>query len=84
MGLKLIYFVKLFLIVTLSAIFLAFVNIAFDLPLLLLAVSAACFILIRLLWVSALKDEKAIKRQTCPGKTGRAVGEISPDFKRAA
>lgn len=84
MGLKLIYFVKLFLIVTLSTVFLAFVNIAFDQPLLLLAVSTTCFILIRLLWVSALKDEKAIKRQAHPSKTDRAVGEISPDFKRAA
>lgn len=82
MNLKFAYFLKLFLIITLSTILLASVETAPDHPLLFLAVSTGSLLSIRMLWKSALKNEEAQRRQKIhPRKTG---GKLPPDLKRAA
>ncbi len=63
MYLKFAYFIKLFLIVTLSAVFLAVVGAVPDQPVLSLAVSAACVFLIRFLWKSVQKEEEMPRRR---------------------
>jgi hypothetical protein len=63
MYLKFVYFIKLFLIVTLSAVLLAAVGAAPDRPFLFLAVSAACVFLIRFLWKSVRKEEALLRRR---------------------
>lgn len=82
MGLKVVYFIKLFLIVVLSTVLLASVGTAPDRPLLFLAVLASCGLLIRFIWISALKDEKALNKRKV--RAGRKCGELPPDLKRAA
>lgn len=85
MSFKSAYFIKLFLIVTLSTVLLASVETAPEQPLLFLAVAAGCVALIRFLWRSALRDEKAMNRRPArPGRRGATVGELPPDLKRAA
>lgn len=85
MSFKSAYFIKLFLIVTVSAVLLASVETAPDRPFLFLAVSAAGVILIRSLWKSALRDEKTMdSRQTRPNRKGGTIGELPPDLRRAA
>ena len=85
MSFKLVYFIKLFLIVAVSAVLLVSVETAPDRPFLFLAVSAASVILIRSLWRSALRDEKTLdSRQTRPNRKGGATGELPPDLRRAA
>ena len=82
MGLKLAYFIKLFLIVTVSTVLLASVEAAPDRPFLFAAVSISCIITIRFIWKSALRDEKAINNRQI--RLNRKGGELPPDLKRAA
>jgi hypothetical protein len=63
MRLKAAYFIKRFLIVTLAIVLFACVGIAPDQPVLFTIASAACIIVIRFIWRSALKDEKVIKKR---------------------
>lgn len=63
MRLKATYFIKRFLIVTLAIALFACVGAAPEQPVLFIAASAACMIVIRFIWKSALKDEKVIKRR---------------------
>ena len=63
MRLKAAYFIKRFFIVTLAIVLFACVGIAPDQPVLFIIASAACIIVIRFIWRSALKDEKAISKR---------------------
>ncbi len=57
------YFIKRFLIVTLLTVLMAFVGAAPDQPALFIVLSAVCILLVRVIWISALKDEKAISKR---------------------
>ena len=89
MSLKLTYQIKLLLLTALSAVLLASVETAPEQPVLFIAVAAACLLLIRLLWRSALRDEKRLARQKVrayrlrAGRGAKAVGAL-PDLNRAA
>lgn len=63
MYLKFAYFIKLFMIVTLSAVLLAAIGSAPDQPVLFLVVSAVCVFLIRFLWKSVRKEEEMLRRR---------------------
>ena len=89
MSLKSAYQIKLFLLITLSAVLLASVETAPERPVLFAAVAAACILLIRLLWKSAQRDEKRLVRQkarTCRLRAGRGAKATGgpPDLNRAA
>ena len=79
---KITYFIKLFLITALSVALLGSVGAAPDRPVLFAAAAAACFIGIRVLWVSALKDEK--KRRRRQARPGRNVERLPQERRRAA
>lgn len=83
MRLKFVYFMKLFLIISLSALLLASVGIMFETPLLFLAVAAVCTVSIRLLWKSALKSEKALQ-SPCESLHEKRREEIPSNWKQAA
>lgn len=82
MSFKFVYFIKLLLIVTLSAVLLASTGALPDQPLLFLAVAAVCTVLIRSLWKSALKDEEKMNRQKIPFR--KTSAPLPSDLKRAA
>ena len=81
MNLKIIYFIKLTLIVILSVATLGSVDGAFDQPVLFIFAVAACILGIRFLWCSAMRDEKMIKKRL---RLSRRTVRISPEIKRAA
>lgn len=85
MSLKSAYsFIKLFLMITVSAVLLASVETAPERPVLFAAVAAACSLLIRFLWKSALREEKTRNKQKIRPDRRRAITELPPDLKRAA
>lgn len=82
MRLKSVYFIKRFLIVALLAVLMASVGVAPDQPVLFAVLSAVCIVLVRLIWKSAQKDEKAISRRQfrlCSesGKTARSLKQAA-------
>ncbi len=81
MGLKIIYFIKLTLIVILSVVILGSVDRAFHQPILFAFTVAAYILGIRFLWCSAMRDEKMIKKRL---RLSRRAVRISPEIKRAA
>jgi len=81
MGLKIIYFIKLSLIVILSVVILGSVEGAPDQPVLFTFAFAVCILGIRFLWSSAMRDEKMIKKRL---RISRRTLRISPKIKRAA
>ena len=83
MGLKFIYFMKLFLIIFLSALLLASVNIIFETPMLFLGITAICTVSIRFLWKSILKSEYALQRPREPLRENKHTANPS-DRKQAA
>lgn len=85
MGLKFVYFMKLFLIISLSALLLASVGIMVETPLLFLAVAAVCTVSIRLLWKSALKSERALTLRSPHEPLHEKKRDENPsDWKQAA
>ena len=83
MYLKFAYFIKLFLIVTLSGVLLAAVGVAPDRPFLFLAVSAACVFLIRFLWKSVRREETQRRRRRRIRQTEKGVA-AAPEWRRPA
>lgn len=81
MGLKLIYFIKHSLIVTLSIVILGFVETAPDRPILFAFIFTTCILSIRLLWNSAIRDEKEIKKQI---RFCKRTKRLPQKFKEAA
>ena len=79
---KITYFIKLFLITALSVALLGSVGAAPDRPVFFAVAAAACFIGIRVLWVSALKDEK--KRRRRQTRPRRDAGVMPQEYRRAA
>ena len=60
---KCAYYLKLTLVTALATIFFSSVEAAPEQPLLFLALAFVLIVCIRLLWLSALQDEKAIKKR---------------------
>jgi hypothetical protein len=63
MRLQSAYFIKRLLIVALLTVLMASVGAAPDQPALFIVLSAVCIVLVRFIWKSALKDEKAINKR---------------------
>lgn len=82
MLLKTAYFIKLFLIVVLTTAIFASVEILLDQPALFIFIAAGCSVLIRLIWHSALKDEKMLVARKVP--LNKQKRPLPPDLKRAA
>lgn len=61
--LKLVYLIKRLLVVILSIVLVATVDVMPDQPALYFAFFAICVVLIVTLWKSVLKDEKKIRKQ---------------------
>ena len=82
MRLKSAYFIKRFLIVTLLTALMAVVGAAPDQPALFIVLFVVCMVLLRIIWIWALKDEKAInKRQLRLCKESRKKPQV---LRRAA
>lgn len=82
MLLKTAYFIKLFLIVVLTTAIFASVEILLDQPALFIFITAGCSALIRLIWHSALKNEKMLAAREIP--LNKQERPLHPDLKRAA
>lgn len=61
---KCAYYTKLFFITVLALVMYITIEISPEYPLLFIAITTTIIICIRLLWISALKDEKNLKKRT--------------------
>ena len=84
MQLKCAYFIKRFLIVALLALVMVSVGAIIEQPVLYLLSAAASLLLVRVLWVSALKDEKKMRRRRRRLQVHGASRELSQTLRRAA
>jgi hypothetical protein len=82
MGLEFTCFIKRFFIVALSTILLGSVGIAPDQPVIFAIIFAVCVSIMRFLWSSAQKDEKAIRKHHI--RMNKRIHQLPQEFNRAA
>lgn len=84
MQLKFAYFIKRFLIVTLLALVMVSISAITEQPVLYFLSSAVSLLLVRVLWVSAQKDEKRLARRRRRLQMRAVSRELPQPLRRAA
>jgi hypothetical protein len=82
MRVKAACFIKRFLVVSLLTVLMGSVGTAPDQPALFIVLSVVCIVLVRFFWISALKDERKIKKQQL--RLCKENSKMSQGLERAA